>query len=258
MFNSTALKRTKGRTSSRPNNRRQVKRLVSLALWWGVWGSFMLAGVMLAHWQWERAGEKHQLLAQANVTQRLYNPEKAPPNLAKVSLSGHFLEEETLWLDNRVLQGQVGVAALTPFVADTGHWWLVQRGFIPTVVDRSVEPEINTPSGHQEIMGDWQYLQQGNLVLGDNREGNRLQSIALTPWAHLSQPNFKGVVHQSAGAGQLTPWWKPSQMPPERHIAYAVQWLMLALLALVMAVVGQRVLYTDKRKQQQHCSAESQ
>ena len=247
MFNSTALKRKDGRAFSRPNNRRQVKRLVSLACWWALWVSLTVLGLLLANWQWQRAGEKTQLLAQQAATQRLYNPQAAPANLAKVTLSGRFLGEHTLWLDNRVLEGQVGVAVLTPFVADSGHWWLVQRGFISTVVDRGVEPQVNTPQGHQEISGVWQHLQSGNLVLGDNREGNRLQSIELSPWQDLAQPHFQGVLHQNAGEGQLASWWKPSQMPPERHIGYAIQWLLLALLALVMGVVGHRVLYHNRR-----------
>ncbi|MFO7909325.1 MAG: SURF1 family protein [Halomonas sp.] len=247
MFNSTALKRRGGKAFSRPNNRRQVKRLVSLTCWWMLWVSLTLAGLLLANWQWQRAAEKTQLIAQQAATDRLHNPQEAPANLAKVTLSGRFLGEQTLWLDNRVLEGQVGVAVLTPFVADSGHWWLVQRGFMPTVVDRSVEPEVSTPQGPQEISGVWQQLQTGNLVLGDNREGNRLQSITLDPWQTLTQPHFQGVLHQNAGEGKLTSWWKPSQMPPERHIGYAVQWLLLALLALVMGVAGHRVLYQDKR-----------
>ena len=205
-----------------------------------------MAGLLLAHWQWQRAAEKTQLLAQQAATEKLFNPQVSPTNLAKVTLSGRFLGEHTLWLDNRVLDGEVGVAVLTPFVADSGHWWLVQRGFMPTVVDRSVEPEVSTPQGPQEISGVWQHLQSGHLVLGDNREGNRLQSITLSPWRALTQPHFQGVLHQNAGEGQLASWWTPSQMPPERHIGYAVQWLLLALLAMVMGVVGYRGLYQGK------------
>lgn len=243
MNHSGALKRRGYKVFSRSKNAPQVKRLISLGLWWGLWISLMLVGLALANWQWQRAAEKTELLTQWAATEMLYNPVIEPENLAQVTLTGRFLAEETLWLDNRVLQGQVGVAVLTPFLADSGHWWLIQRGFIPTVVDRRVEPEVDTPEASLEVRGYWQPLQQGNLVFGDNREGNRLQSIALSPWSHLSAPHFQGVVHQNAGDGQLAAWWKPSQMPPERHIAYAVQWLCLALLALVVAVIGHRVLY---------------
>jgi len=250
MANSEALTRRDEQTLSRPNNTRQVKRLVSLTIWWGFWMTLIVVGVALANWQWQRAEEKTQLLESWAVTAELHNPVVAPDNLANVTLTGHFLAEETLWLDNRILDGQVGVAVLTPFVADTGHWWLIQRGFIPTQVDRRIEPEVSTPSGSAlEVSGRWQETQD-NLVFGDNREGNRLQSIDLHPWRHLSQPSFDGVIHQAAGDGYLAGWWKPSQMPPERHIAYAVQWLCLALLALVVAVVGHRVLYRKTNGQE--------
>lgn len=236
---------------SRSNNTRQVKRLISLALWWGFWMTLVVLGGALANWQWQRAGEKTQLLEKWAATDVLHNPVKAPDNLANVSLTGRFLAEDTLWLDNRVLDGRVGVAVLTPFIADTGHWWLIQRGFIPTDADRRIEPEVSTPSGSGlEVSGRWQQTSQDNLVFGDNREGNRLQSIELSPWRHLSQPSFEGVVHQNAGDGHLADWWKPSQMPPERHIAYAVQWLCLALLALVVAVIGHRVFYRKTNGQE--------
>lgn len=249
MNHSEALKRRGYKAVSPPKNTRQVKRLLSLALWWGLWMSLMIVGLALANWQWQRAAEKTELLIQWAATEMLYNPVVEPDNLAQVTLTGHFLANETLWLDNRVLQGQVGVAVLTPFLADTGYWWLIQRGFIPTVVDRRVEPEVTTPDATLELNGYWQRLQQGNLVFGDNREGNRLQSLDLSPWQHLQKPHFQGVVHQNGGEGQLAAWWKPSQMPPERHVAYAVQWLCLALLALVVAVIGHRVLYGNTGQQ---------
>ena len=208
-------------------------------------------GGVLANWQWQRAGEKTQLLEKWATTTMLHNPAEVPDNLANVRLTGHFLAEDTLWLDNRILEGQVGVAVLTPFIAETGHWWLIQRGFIPTDVDRRIEPDVSTPSGFGlEVRGRWQEVSKGNLVFGENREGNRLQSIELSHWRHLSQPSFEGVVHQNAGDGHLADWWKPSQMPPERHIAYAVQWLCLALLALVVAVIGHRVLYCKTNGQE--------
>lgn len=151
------------------------------------------------------------------------------------------MPERTLWLDNRILNGKVGVAALTPLQARDGRWWLIQRGFVATSVDRSQLPQISTPTGEVTLTGRWQPLQKSQaLVFGDNREGDRLQSISLQPWQDLGKLVFAGVVHQESGAGGLDRWWSPSQMTAERHWGYAVQWLLLAGLALLMAFIGRR------------------
>jgi len=223
---------------SRPEKQARVKAIIKLFFWWVFWLSLMIIGLLLANWQWHRAAEKTALLSAWEHAPFHMNPATEPDNLSRLKLVGYFLEEETLWLDNRIYKGQVGVAVLTPLLTETGQWWLIQRGFIPTGVDRQLEPTVSTPVGQALVNGRWQLLQSGALVFGDNREGNRLQSLSLAPWSHLSDRVFQGVVHQESGDGMQTSWWEPSQMPPERHTAYAVQWLCLALLALVMAVIG--------------------
>lgn len=227
----------------------RVKLRKSLVYWWFFWLALVALGLTLANWQWQRAAEKETLEAQLLENHQLTNPQTQPQHLSLLTLKGEFLADRTLWLDNRILKGQVGVAALTPLVTESGHWWLVQRGFVPTPVDRRYLPSIATPSGEIEIEGRWQALQGSSLVFGDNREGDRLQSIRLDSWEDLPGEHFVGVVHQSGGAGQLESWWTPNQMPAERHIGYAVQWLMLASLALVMAVIGHRRWFGEKNNE---------
>jgi len=224
-----------------------VKLKKVMMYWWGFWLLLMLVGLLLANWQWQRAGEKQQLIQDLQEAAVLENPDRVPPNWTQVNLTGEFLAEETLWLDNRILDGRVGVAALTPLVTSDERWWLVQRGFIATSVDRSQLPEITTPEGVVAIQGRWQELQGQGLVFGANREGDRLQSISLEPWQELKGEAFAGVVHQQAGDGKLQPWWTPNQMPPERHLGYAVQWLLLAGLALLMAIIGQKRWLGEKQ-----------
>lgn len=210
-------------------------------LWWPFWLTLLLVGLLLANWQWQRADEKQRLDQALASAPLLFNPAQLPPNLAELQLQGQWLAERTLWLDNRIHQGRIGVAALTPLLTADGRWWLVQRGFVATGVDRSQLPQLITPTGPVSLTGRWQLLeQQRALVFGDNREGDRLQSINLQPWADLPGPVFAGVVHQTAGDGLLQPWWQPSQMTAARHQGYALQWLLLSALALCMALVGWR------------------
>ncbi|MDR9467016.1 SURF1 family protein [Marinospirillum sp.] len=222
-------------------SRADVKLKKVMFYWWSFWLFLVVLGLLLANWQWQRAGEKQALQKDLQEAAVLENPGQAPPAWAQVQLTGRFLGERTLWLDNRILEGRVGVAALTPLVTANDRWWLVERGFVATSADRSRLPRISTPKEEVVIQGRWQRLEgQGSLVYGANREGERLQSISLEPWQDLEGRVFAGVVHQQAGEGQLQPWWTPNQMPPERHLGYAVQWLLLAGLALTMAVIGQK------------------
>lgn len=215
-------------------------------LWWPFWLTLVLVGLLLASWQWQRAGEKVLLARTLAEAPLLTNPQQPPPQLAELQLQGRWLSGRTLWLDNRIHQGRVGVAALTPLLTPEGRWWLVQRGFVATPVDRSLLPRLVTPAGPVTLTGRWQELDRRALVFGDNREGDRLQSISLEPWADLPGPVFAGVVHQTAGDSLLQPWWQPSQMTAARHRGYALQWLLLSVLALFTAVTGWRWLKEKK------------
>lgn len=228
--------------TSRTKNHKHVKLSTKIVVWWIFWLSLVLVGLSLSQWQWQRAAEKRSLLTQWSAEEIIINPNYKPNNLSRVRLTGHYLHQDTLWLDNRIYRGQIGVAALTPLVTATGEWWLIQRGFVPTSVDRSIEPSVETPLEEVTLIGYWQALNREAFKLGDNQVGNRLQTIELLPWKPIEYTAFEGVIHQIEGEGLQQPWWEPTSMPPERHQAYAVQWFLLASLALIMALLGKRIL----------------
>lgn len=199
----------------------------------------MVLGLWLGAWQWERADEKRDYLAALEAAPRLVEPDEAPPDGSWLTLSGEYLADQTLFLDNRTLQGRLGVAPLTPLRGDDGRLWLVQRGFLATGPTRAT-PEVTTPEGRVTLEGRWQVVGDGAPLFGPNREGRRLQRIELGAWgldfAHA------GWLHLEQGPGRLEAWWTPSVMPPSRHLGYAVQWWGLALAAmLVMWFGGRRV-----------------
>jgi len=222
-----------------------------LVVWWIFWLGIVASGLMLSQWQWQRAEFKRDLLQQQAEAGELFNPQSLPANYSLLTLSGHFIESQSLWLDNRVLSGSVGVALLTPFIDVNGRWWLVDRGFVATGGHRGSLDKYR-PVTHEKIQvvsGQWQLLNQDseNLLLGDYREGQRLQVIKLSAWPERGR-SFDGVLHLHSGSQvQLSmtgeafiPWWKPSQITPERHIGYSLQWLLLAALALLFAIIGRR------------------
>ncbi|WP_404297689.1 SURF1 family protein [Halomonas sp.] len=213
-------------------------------LWWALWMPLVLLGLGLGLWQWERADEKRDYLTALEAAPHLEAPRQLPPDGSHLTLSGHYLPDETLFLDNRVLDGRHGVAPLTPLRTDDGRVWLVQRGFLASGAGRET-PEVATPDDRVTLVGRWQVAGKGTPLFGPNREGQRLQRIQLDAWemrfAH------EGWLHLEQGPGRLAPWWTPSVMPPSRHLGYAVQWWGLALAALVVMVIGGRRLGRDRQ-----------
>ncbi|WP_251309946.1 SURF1 family protein [Halomonas sp. NCCP-2165] len=225
--------------ASNDHSSRKPPGAVKRRLWWVFWPSLVILGLVLGGWQWQRAAAKAAYLEARAAAPALVDPDEAPMGGATLTLSGEFVAERTLFLDNRVREGRVGVAVLTPLVDAQGRRWLIQRGFIATGPYR-VDPEMTTPEGPVTVSGTWQVAGDGGLLLGPNREGRRLQRIALEAWpedfAHA------GWLHQQAGAGAYEAWWRPSVMPPGRHRSYAFQWWGLALAALVIMILGGRRL----------------
>lgn len=205
----------------------------------------MVLGIGLGIWQWERAGEKRDYLQRLADAPRLEAPRETPPEGAEVVLRGELLNEHNYFLDNRVVDGQVGVAVLTPLRGDDGRLWLVQRGFVPTGPTR-IDPEVDTPDGEVEITGQWQVAGEVALLFGPNQEGRRLQRLTLAPWVQsLGEFAHQGWLHMDEGPGAFTPWWQPNVIPPSRHVGYAIQWWGLALAALAVMLIGGRRLRRD-------------
>lgn len=222
----------------------QLRRVV----WWSFWLLIIASGLLLSQWQWQRAAEKQALLQQQQQTDSLVNPHLAPQNLSEVILTGQFLDTQSRWLDNRTLNGQVGVALLTPFVDVHGRGWLVDRGFMDTQGSREALdqwlPQADEGKDLLVIHGLWQTLDgtASGFVLDEQPEGKRIPRIDLMYWPEETY-HFSGVLHlqeNSQGLGERHRWWQPYQLTPEKHLGYSLQWFLLAVVALVFAITGRR------------------
>ena len=252
------------RQSSPDADRDSSQCLVSplrLGLWWAFWLVLVGVGLLLSQWQWQRAEQKREIEQFLLDAETLFNPLEEPSLFANVTLTGTFADQESLWLDNRIHEGQVGVALMTPFVDVNGRWWLVDRGFVETGGHRrALDDQLpNYVGGLVVINATWQPLDPHNLAfsLDSQPEGMRIPRIDPAYWMPRSQIDsapavqqsveqrfrYSGVLHlqdTSQGMDGRLRWWQPTQMSPQRHMGYSLQWLLLAFIALLFAFAGQR------------------
>ncbi|WP_413616622.1 SURF1 family protein [Halomonas cupida] len=216
-----------------------------LVFWCVLCGLLMTLGICLGLWQWQRAADKREWLEAMANAPLVESPRGAPAEGSEIVIEGRFLGGQTLFLDNRTLNGRLGVGVLVPLMDEYGQRWLVDRGFLETGMSRAT-PAVSTPEGTVRITGRWQSDGRQAPVFGENLEGQRLQQIEPAAWQQGF--SFDGWVHQHRGNGQLPVWWTPNVMPPERHTAYAVQWWSLATVAFIALLVGARRLNADRRR----------
>jgi len=204
----------------------------------------------LGNWQLTRAAEKEQALELLDARR------KAPPaslaefgtqdaaklDARRVLLRGRYLPEKSFLLDNRVLDGRVGYELLMPFADSAGTTVFVNRGWLQARSTRDKLPEITTPSGTLELLGEL-YVTSGDA---------RTELFATDGWPSVVQAvdvpalsaragvqAFPHVVRLAPEQPGVTPAnWPRVNMNPDRHRAYAMQWFLMAIALLIIFVIG--------------------
>lgn len=208
----------------------------------------------LGRWQWQRAAEKQALIAAfergAGLSEPLAGrPTVSLPRYQNVTVRGHFDTAHQFLLDN-ISHGQAaGYEVLTPFELEDGRWLLVNRGWLPLVdgARRQLPGVAFDAPGARSLHGRLDELPQAGIALG--RQPPPLQG---------SWPRLASFPHSDELAAALGRAIEPRQLllaadepdgyqrdwraadngfGPERHIAYAVQWWGLGLLAVILYLV---------------------
>jgi surfeit locus 1 family protein len=167
----------------------------------------------------------------------------AKRQFARVRVSGHYEASWHLLLDNKTLQGQVGVHVLTLLNPDEGPSILVNRGWLPLPPDRRSLPEIATPAYPVAITGILKLPVEGGIRLGEPEQLDSLDGPKLITYLDVNSlvPMLKN---------DLSPWliqldasdpsgfsgreWQPAVILPGQHRAYAIQWFALALAIIII------------------------
>ena len=214
----------------------------------------------LGIWQLQRAEEKQQL-----IDKQLQGKTEQLSEINDVSLSGigddwsyrmlrvsgHYSLNGYLLLDNRTRDGVVGYEVINLFQTDDGKLLLVNRGWVKAPPYRDELPIVT--SGLVEtlvsvtIKGSIYFHSSRVFTLSEERvpQGwpKRIQKLDINALSNeLGEEIYPFTVRLSDDnqPGALQTGWKISQMSPDKHVGYAVQWFSLALVLVVMTALSIR------------------
>ena len=231
----------------------------------------------LGFWQLSRAHEKLALQASIQTQATLPSldaaglmratsvstPEQGAhaPNVLHraITLTGHWLPQHTLFLDNRQMDAKPGLFVLTPFEFDDASTAnktviLVQRGWLSrNFLDRNKLPEVATDTAQVTIVGRialspsklFEFKGADKGALRQNIEIEALAKefkIELLPYSllQLDQADANAAkvetTDQKVRGAQLLRYWSQPNFGSEKNYGYMVQWWALSALILLLYV----------------------
>ena len=206
----------------------------------------------LGFWQLDRAEEKRaliELFKQQNesgllvVNDTIKFDEKL--NYRSAQIQGTYNSTKQVFIDNKIYQGKTGVYVMTPFkLKNSEYSILVNRGWVPMVIDRSVLPQIKTPENLLTLTGKIKISSKKPFMVGEQFQSNEGWP-ALMQWLNITEIENKSglkllpyifLLDEKEKNGYVRNW-KPVVMQPEKSISYAVQWFALALALIIIYIV---------------------
>ncbi len=230
--------------------------LRSLRFWLLTLGAVigMVLTFSLGVWQWGRAHEKLALQAQQQARQALpalgqdtlrLTPRAPDLTHRTVILQGQWLGAQTVYLDNRQMQGRVGFYVITPLrlSPDTAGApeavVLVQRGWVPrSFTDRQQLPTITTPAGEVTVTGRIAPAPSKLYAFDGADTGPIRQNLDLAAFrVETGLPLLEGSVQQvgAASEGLLREWPVPANSA-DKNYGYAFQWWALCGVIFLLYV----------------------
>ena len=209
-----------------------------------------LIALSLGNWQSRRAEEKQRLASEQTLQaalpaldMQLLNQGKAPAYFRSVQMTGSFIAQWPIYLDNRPYQGKAGFYLLMPFkLKDSEKTLLVMRGWLPRDAQNRVQlPIIPTPEGELQLEGKVRESVGHVMQLGSEpvlQSGVIRQNFEVTELSKASGLKLENfIIEQTSDAkdGLIRDWPQPS-LGMEKHRGYAFQWYGLAVTALLFFI----------------------
>jgi len=209
--------------------------------------------VSLGFWQLGRADEKKIFLAKQKLSagkeiiklSTVIEIDTENLRYRKTEITGYYDQTQQYLIDNQIVNGQAGYFVMTAFMIDgMDKAVLVNRGWVLLNKDRRVLPDLSISTLKTTVTGRINHFP----VVGIRLAG------AETPtngWPSVVQVVDSNVLSEKSGYtllpfqieldvdmanGYLRDWKKSAVMPPEKHIAYAVQWFGLAITLTILFI----------------------
>ena len=211
----------------------------------------------LGFWQLDRADQKRTIeasiqKANTGVVELIVNQnELLSKEYYEVRLQGSYISDKQFIYDNQIVNQVSGYYVLTPFVlTGQSNAVLVNRGFIPWNGSRDKLADIDVDSASREIKVQVSNpIKRIELKTSDisNQFPVLIQAIDFDVIEEISSTSFVdviGLLDPSSDDGFVRKW-EPYTGSIEKHIGYAIQWF---LMALVLGIIGIRIGLKQRKK----------
>jgi surfeit locus 1 family protein len=208
---------------------------------------FISLFIRLGFWQIQRSDEKvHMIAAEEALAKQepidWHEGQKAPEQYQRITVNGTYLPKVFL-LDNQHHQHQFGYDVLSPLQLTDGSVVMVDRGWVPGESTRRSFPEVQTPQGLLNVHGSAYFPGKNQWVLGAGTEEKErgitiLEILDAKLVSQLLQKKVYPFIIRldKQDAYGFVREWAIVSMPPQRHLAYALQWFAMALVILIIFV----------------------
>lgn len=219
----------------------------------------------LGQWQLDRAAQK--LAMQASIDQQKVLPPLTQADLVAtnegsgqrlvavdrlIELSGRWLPQHTVYLDNRPMNAKPGFWVMTPLLlTGTEKAVLVQRGWIPrNFQERTALVPIETPAQTVTLRGRMAPAPAKLYAFKGADTGRIRQNLDIPVFAAETGLQLLSslVIQVDAASDGLQRDWAAPNTGVDKHYGYAVQWFGLCALVLGLYIWFQLILPCRQRR----------
>jgi surfeit locus 1 family protein len=223
----------------------------------------VLAMLRLGVWQLDRAEQKHDIVVQlesrmqqaaAPISEIFELTDAEDVRFRKVLLTGRYLQNNDFYVDNQVVNGQVGYQVFTPFRVDgSATLVMVARGWVSVGESRQILPNVVTDPAQLALAGRLNAA-PAQPPLWDEKYSVSDGKV----WQYLPMPMVEDALNAklfplvveltadaSEGSGLVRQWPEIDDKQVARHQGYAFQWFSMAVAFFIACLV---LLFRSFRK----------
>ena len=211
----------------------------------------------LGFWQLDRANEKRAIeasiqKANTGIVELIADENRLlEKEYYQVRLKGQYQSNKQFIYDNQIVDQVSGYYVLTPFKLESQpSTIIINRGFIPWNGDREKLADVSIKKTKSEIKVQISKPIK-RIELKSSEIGNNfpvlIQAVDLVKMSELAGIDFSsmvGLLDASMDDGFVRKW-EPYTGSIEKHIGYAVQWF---LMAIVLGIIGIRIAIKQRKK----------